>query len=130
MREENYFEKKLEICKETLSAAERKVEHLDIQMANLQLRFDHDKKIYNEQTKDQQLIIKEMKERIPKLEKQIEKGFKTINIQTGEGYKSFEEKHIAQLEALKQDAINNYNASVARNKAREELTEKKKKDNI
>ncbi len=97
MREENYFEKKLETSRETLSMAENQLEHLDIQISNLKLRFDHDLKVYNDQIIHMQKIVKAMKENIPLIEKKIKDGYTSIDMKTGKAYKSFKDRHIGQL---------------------------------
>lgn len=121
MREENYFEIKLENCKETLNMAQRKLEHLDIQIKNLELRFEHDKKGYNDQAIHMQAIVEDMNKRIPKLEKQLKKGFRAYNVRTGKGYSSYEAMHIAHLESLRQESIENQKAIEARNALKREL---------
>ena len=98
MREENYFEKKLEISKDTLSFAKNQLEHLDNQIKNLQVRFDHDLKVYNDQIIHMQNTVKAMKENIPLLEKKIKDGYTSIDMETGKAYKSFKDRHIGQLE--------------------------------
>ena len=97
MRNENYFEVKLASAKETLTMAERKLEHLDIQMQKLKERFDHDKKVYDDQAKHMQEIISEMKKRIPQLEKKLEQGYSHFDVKTGKAYKSFDEIHEGRL---------------------------------
>jgi len=67
-KEQNYFKTKLEISKETLVMAESKVEHLDIQLKLLGERFEHDKKVYEDQIVHMQDTITEMKKRIPQKE--------------------------------------------------------------
>ncbi len=98
MREENYFKIKLENSKGTLAMAKRKLEHLDIQINLLKVRFDHDKKVYDDQAIHIQNIVKDMEKRIPELEKKIEKGFTTIDMRTGKAFKSFEERHVGLLQ--------------------------------
>lgn len=127
MREENYFKIKLENCKETLAMAQSKIEHLDIMMENLRIRFEYDQKVYNDQAIHMQEIIKDMKTRIPKLERQIKKGYKAVNIRTGKGYKSFEARHKAHLEAKRLEAEANYEAAQARIKKKHNLLEDKNK---
>ena len=68
MREENYFKIKLQNSIDTLSMAKSKLEHLDIQINLLKVRFDHDKKVYDDQTIHMQDIVKNMEKRIPELE--------------------------------------------------------------
>lgn len=97
MREENYFKIKLQNSIDTLSMAKRKLEHLDIQMNLLKVRFDHDKKVYDDQTIHMQNVVKDMEKRIPELEKKIEKGYTTIDMRTGKAFKSFEERHVGLL---------------------------------
>lgn len=126
MREENYFEIKLRTCEETLASAQSKLEHLDIQIKNLELRFEHDKKIYNDQAIHMQNIIVDMKKRIPKLKKRIAKGYIAYDIRTDKGYKSYKDLHEAKLEAKRQEAIDNYNAAKAKIEKRKALLESKK----
>lgn len=97
MREENYFKIKLETSKETLSSAKRRLEALDIQMNLLKLRFDHDKKIYNDRVNREQKIVSNLEKRIPDLEKKIAAGYKAIDMRTGKAYKSFKDRHVSQL---------------------------------
>ena len=98
MREENYFKIKLQMSIDTLAMAKRKLEHLDIQINLLKVRFDHDKKVYDDQAIHMQNIVKDMEKRIPDLEKKIEKGFTTIDMRTGKGYKSFTDRHVSLLQ--------------------------------
>jgi len=97
MREENYFVKKLEMAKEAIVYAKNKLDHLDVQISVLQVRFEHDKKVYNDQVINMQETISIMEKRIPELEKKIEQGYTTIEPTTGKAYKSFEERHIGTL---------------------------------
>jgi len=97
MREENYFKIKLETSKETLQMAQSKLEHLDVQINLLELRFEADKKIYNDQVTRAQLIVSDMKKRIPKLEDKIEKGYVAIDMRTGKAYKSYTDRHVGLL---------------------------------
>ena len=94
MREENYFEKKLEVCKETLAGAKTKLEDLDIQIIKLTERFEHDKNLYNDQVEHMQYIVADMEKRIPELEKKIAQGYTTIDMRSGKAFKSFKERHI------------------------------------
>lgn len=98
MREENYFEIKLQMSIDTLSMAKRKLEHLDIQINLLKVRFDHDKKVYDDQAIHMQNIVKDMEKRIPKLEKKFKEGYTTIDMRTGKAYKSFDDHHIGLLQ--------------------------------
>ena len=97
MREENYFEKKLETSKETLSNAKRRLENLDVQINLLELRFEHDKKIYNDRVEHEQKIVSNMEKRIPELEKKLSQGYTTIDMRTGKAFKSFKDRHIGLL---------------------------------
>ena len=97
MREENYFIKKLENSIETLQMAKSKLEHLDIQINLLKVRFEHDKKIYNDQTLHMQKIVSNMEKRIPELEKKLAQGYTTIDMRTGKAFKSFTERHVVLL---------------------------------
>lgn len=101
MREENYFKIKLQNSIDTLVMAKSKLEHLDIQINLLKVRFDHDKKVYDDQAIHMQNVVKNMEKRIPELEKKIEKGYTTIDMKTGKAFKSFE----AKQEGLLQDLI-------------------------
>ena len=98
MREENYFKIKLRNAKDTLVMAERSLESLDIQINLLKVRFDHDKKVYDDQAIHMQNIVKSMEKRIPELEKKIEKGYTTIDMKTGKAFKSFKAKQIGLLQ--------------------------------
>ena len=125
MRDENYFEKKLEVSKDTLAMAHSKLEHLDIQMENLKIRFEHDKKVYNDQAKHMQEIAKNMEERIPKLEKKLAKGYTHFDNRTGKAYKSFDDIHIAQLETKRLETLERQKAMEAKFKRRQELKDTK-----
>jgi hypothetical protein len=129
MREENYFEKKLATCKETLASAERKLEHLDIQLIKLKERFDHDKKVYDDQVIHMQNIVSDMKKRIPGLEKKIEQGYSTIDIRTGKAYKSFKDRHIGHLEEKREWALENQKL-LQENYERKQVLKKKKRDKL
>ena len=107
MREENYFEKKLEMSKDKLAMAKRKLEHFDIQMEVLKVRFEHDKKVYNDQIIHMQYVVTEMKKRIPKLEKRLKKGYRVFDVRANKGYKSFEDMHAAQLETKRLQLVEN-----------------------
>ena len=98
MREENYFKIKLQNSIDTLAMAKRKLDHLDVQINVLKARFDHDKKVYDDQAIHMQDIVSNMEKRIPELEKKIEKGYTTIDMRTGKSFKSFEAKHIGLLQ--------------------------------
>lgn len=124
MRDENYFEKKLEMSKDKISMAKRKLEHLDIQMENLKVRFEHDKKVYNDQAKHMQEIVVDMGKRIPKLEKKLKQGYTHYDTTTGKAYKSFDDIHIARLEAKRLETLENQRAMAAKFKERQELKEK------
>ena len=127
MREENYFEKKLETSKETLAIAQRKIEHLDLQMLKEKERFDYNMGIYNAQIIHMQNIVKNMEERIPELEKKLEQGYKVIDIRTGKAYKSFKERHEGQLQTKIDEADGRAKAMEERYAHIDELREKKKK---
>ena len=98
MREENYFEIKLRSAKDTLVMAERRLESLDIQINLLKVRFDHDKKVYDDLAIHMQNIVKDMEKRIPDLEKKIEKGYTTVDMKTGKAFKSFKDKQVGLLQ--------------------------------
>jgi len=98
MREENYFKIKLQNSIDTLAMTKNKLESLDIQINLLKVRFDHDKKVYDDQTIHMQNIVKDMEKRIPELEKKIEQGYTTIDMRTGKAYKSFKERHVRLLQ--------------------------------
>ena len=98
MREENYFVKKLEMAKETIVFAKSNLDHLDVQINVLQVRFEHDKKVYNDQAIHMQNVISDMEKRIPDLEKKIAQGYTTIDMRTGKGYKSFDARHVGMLQ--------------------------------
>ena len=98
MREENYFKIKLQNSIDTLAMAKSKLDHLDIQINLLKVRFDHDKKVYDDQAIHMQNIVKDMEKRIPELEKKIENGYTTIDMRTGKAYKSFKDRHVKLLQ--------------------------------
>ena len=98
MREENYFKIKLQNSIDTLAMARSKLDHLDVQINVLKVRFDHDKKVYDDQAIHMQNIVDTMEKRIPELEKKIEKGYTTIDMRTGKAFKSIEAKHIGLLQ--------------------------------
>lgn len=125
MRNENYFEKKLEISKETLAMAESKVEHLDIQLKLLGERFEHDKKVYEDQIVHMQDTITEMKKRIPQLEKKIEQGYTHVDLRTGKAFKSFEAIHAEHLKEKIQEALENQKTSEENYKRKQALKQKR-----
>ena len=97
MREENYFVKKLEMAKESIIFAKSKLDHLDVQINVLNVRFEHDKKVYNDQAKHMQEIIADMEKRIPEYEKKIAQGYVAVDMRTGKAYKSFNERQTGIL---------------------------------
>jgi len=124
-KEQNYFKTKLEISKETLVMAESKVEHLDIQLKLLGERFEHDKKVYEDQIVHMQDTITEMKKRIPQLEKKIEQGYTHVDLKTGKAFKSFEAIHAEQLKEKISEALDNQKASEENYKRKQALKEKR-----
>lgn len=126
MREENYFKIKLQNSIDTLSMAKRKLEHLDIQINLLKVRFDHDKKVYDDQAIHMQNIVLDMEKRIPELEKKIEKGFTTIDMRTGKGYKSFTDKHVSLLQDKIKETEANQKALAEAQKQKLALRKKKR----
>ena len=98
MRKENYFVKKLQIVKESMLYAKSTLDHLDVQINLLKARFDHDKKVYNDQAIRMQQVIRDGEKRIPELEKKIAQGFTTIDMRTGKAFKSFSDRHIGLLQ--------------------------------
>lgn len=126
MREENYFKIKLRMSIDTLSMAKRKLEHLDIQMNLLKVRFDHDKKVYDDLAIHMQNIVKDMEKRIPELEKKIEKGFTTIDMRTGKGYKSFTDRHMSLLQDKIKETESREKALAEANKQKLALRKKKR----
>lgn len=97
MRDENYFEKKLVISKDTLKMAKRQLEHLDVQINVLKVRFDYDKKVYDDQAVHMQDTVTEMEKRIPALQKKLDAGYTHVDLKTGKAYKSFEAIHEGRL---------------------------------
>ena len=130
LRNENYFEKKLEMSKDKLSMAQRKLEHFDIQMEALKVRFEHDKKVYNDQAKHMQEIVADMEKRIPKLEKKLRQGYTHVDLNTGKAYKSFDDIHIAQLEAKRLETIERQRAIAEKQKKRQELRDTKDRSKL
>lgn len=126
MREENYFEKKLETCKETLAGAKTKINDLDIQMMKLKERFEHDKKVYNDQTIHMQNTIKDMEKRIPELKKKLKAGYTTIDMRTGKAFKSFKERHIEHLKEKIKQFEENQKLIEANYQRKQELKKKKR----
>jgi hypothetical protein len=127
MREENYFKIKLETSRETLSNAERRLENLDIQINLLELRFEHDKKIYNDRVEHEQKIVSGMEKRIPELEKKIAQGYTTIDMRTGKAFKSFDERHKGLLKDKIKATEELQKAVVEKYKKRQALKGKNKK---
>ena len=130
VRNENYFEKKLEMSIGKLGMAKRKLEHFDIQMENLIVRFEHDKKVYNDQTKHMQEIVVDMEKRIPKLEKKLKQGYTHFDNRTGKAYKSFEAIHIDQLETLRLETIERQKAFAEKARKRQELKDIKDRSSL
>lgn len=126
MREENYFEKKLETCKETLVSADRKLDHLDMQLLHLEARYEHDKKVYGDQIIHMQNIVTDMKKRIPTLEKKIKQGYTTVDLHTGKAYKSFKDRHIGHLEEKIEWTLNNQKLQEENWKKKQTLRKRKR----
>ena len=126
IREENYYQIKLNTCKETLDMAKRRIEHLDIQILKLKERFDHDKKVYDDQAKHMQNIITDMEKRIPDLEKKLKQGYTTIDLRTGKSYKSFKARHIEHLQEKSEWAKNNQKLLEKKYQERQALKKKKR----
>ena len=106
--------------------AKRKLEHLDIQINLLKVRFDHDKKVYDDQAIHMQNIVRNMEKRIPELEKKIEKGFTTIDMKTGKGYKSFTDRHVSLLQDKIKETERRQKAHTEANKQKIALRKKKR----
>jgi len=130
MRNENYFEKKLEMAKESILFAKSKLEHLDVQMKALQVRFEHDQKVYNDQAKHMQEVVKEMEKRVPALEKKIEQGYSHIDLRTGKAFKSFEAIHEEHLKEQIEAALENQKAIEANRARKLALRNKKRQDKL
>ena len=126
MRNENYFKIKLETSKETLTMAESKLGHLDLQLIKLKERFDHDKKVYEDQIVHMQNTVSEMNKRIPNLEKKLTEGYTHFDNRTGKAYKSFEAIHEGQLKDAMEEARENLKAAEERQKLKVELRNKRK----
>jgi len=129
MREENYFKGKLQISKDNLVMAKSKLEHLDIQINLLKIRFDHDKKVYDDQAIHMQEIVSDMEKRIPELEKKIEKGYTTIDMKSGKAFKSFKARHVGLLQDKIKVAETRQKEAVERAKQKKSL-KKKKRDRL
>ena len=130
MREENYFKIKLENSKSTLVMAKSKLDHLDIQMNVLKVRFDHDKKVYDDQAKHMQEIVVNMEKRIPQLEKKIEQGYSHIDHKSGKAYKSFEAIHEGQLKDKIAKTIENQKAREEAHQQKIALRAKRKQEKL
>ena len=126
MREENYFKIKLQNSIDTLAMARSKLDHLDVQINVLKVRFDHDKKVYDDQAIHMQNIVDTMEKRIPELEKKIEKGYTTIDMKTGKAFKSFEAKHIGLLQDLIKETERRQKAQAEAYKQKLALRKKKR----
>ena len=121
MSEENYFEKKLEITKDTLAYAKSQLESIDNQIKVFIQRHEYDLDIYNQRISHLQQIEKNMKERLISLQKKIDAGYVVIDMKTGKGYKSRDEMHKVHLAFLAKESKDNYEKS----KAAYELKKKK-----
>lgn len=108
MREENYFEKKLEVSKDTLRYTESELESVDIQIKKLQREFDYNLDIYNKRATRLQEIKTNMETKIESLQKKLEQGYICIDMRTGKAYKSFADRHKADLEQKAKDAEERY----------------------
>lgn len=108
MREENYFEKKLETSKETLTYTINELEHLDHQLINLQKNFDYNKGLLEQRVIQLQEAQTQLEKKIPELEKKLKQGYTCVDPLTGKGYKSFEDRHKAHLSELAQEAKDRY----------------------
>ena len=126
MREENYFKIKLQNSIDTLAMARSKLDHLDIQINVLKVRFDHDKKVYDDQAVHMQNIVDNMEKRIPELEKKIEKGYTTIDMRTGKAFKSFEAKQKGLLQDLIKETERRQKAQAEAYKQKLALRKKKR----
>ena len=93
-KEQNYFKIKKQISIDNLAMAQSKLDHLDLQLKVLGERFEHDKKIYEDQIIHMQEVEKEMEKRIPALQKKIDAGYTHIDQKTGKAYKGFDDIHI------------------------------------
>ena len=126
MREENYFKIKLQNSIDTLVMAKSKLDHLDIQINVLKVRFDHDKKVYDDQAIHMQNIVDNMEKRIPELEKKIEKGYTTIDMKTGKAFKSVEAKQKGLLQDLIKETERRQKAHAEAQKQKLALRKKKR----
>ena len=67
MREENYFEKKLEVSKDTLAYTISELESVDIQIKRLTQQYKYNLDLYNKKTIRLQEIKANMESRIESL---------------------------------------------------------------
>ena len=126
MREENYFKIKLQTSIDNLVMAKSKLDHLDIQINLLKIRFDHDKKVYDDQAIHMQNIVENMEKRIPELEKKIEKGYTTIDMRTGKAFKSFKARQVGLLQDQIKDTERRQKAQAEAYKQKLALRKKKR----
>lgn len=110
MREENYFEKKLEISKDTLAYTERQLDHFDIQIKKLTEVYEYNLEQYNKGVIRLQEIKANIGPRIESLQKKIKLGYTTIDMRTGKGYKSVDARHKAILNQKIKEAEDRYKA--------------------
>lgn len=108
MKEENYFEKKLEMSKDNLAYSKSELESVDIQIKVLKKRFEYDLEIYNKKVIRLQEIGKNMESRIESLQKKLDQGYTCIDMKTGKGYKSLDARHKAHLSELTKEAEARY----------------------
>ena len=108
MSEENYFETKLRISKDTLSYTLSELEGMDIKIEVLLKRHEYDLELYNQKVKRLQEIKKDMEARIESLQKKIDLGYVAIDMNTGKGYKSKEAMHIASLKQKESESKERY----------------------
>ena len=111
MSEENYFEKKLEISKDTLTYTISQLESADLQIKTLIKRHEYDLEIFNQKVSHLQQIEKNMKERLISLQKKIDDGYVAIDMNTGKGYKSRDAMHKAHLAQKAKESKDNYEKS-------------------
>ena len=110
MREENYFEKKLEISKDTLAYTISQLDHFDIQIKKLTEVYEYNLEQYNKKVIRLQEIKANMGPRIESLEKKLKLGYTCVDMRTGKAYKSVDARHKAILSQKIKEAEDRYKA--------------------
>jgi hypothetical protein len=108
MKDENYFEKKLEIAKDNLVYTESQLEHFDIQIKRLTEVYEYNLNNYNIKVKRLQEIKATLEKQIPSLEKKIEEGYQYLDQRSGKSYKSYMAWHKADLKQKAEESEKNY----------------------